>query len=226
MHWEEDKLGGEHAVSDTVDAVFDISCRTLPVDHAYALSRAVQGALPWLADEKRAGLHLLHVAGSGNGWVRPDDPQALLYLSRRTKLALRLPRRRVDDASRLVGRTLDVNGHMLHVGKLTERPLSRITTLFSRYVAMPSGADETGFVEAAVRELATLGIQPRKMLCGLATPIATPAQTLLARSIMLANLALEESLLLQEHGLGLERKLGCGVFLPHKDVDDLRRRQG
>ena len=45
------------------------------------------------------------------------------------------------------------------------------------------------------------------------------------RSLMLADLALEESMLLQEHGLGLERKLGCGLFLPHKDVEDLRRRQ-
>ena len=27
---------------------------------------------------------------------------------------------------------------------------------------------------------------------------------------------------LQRHGLGEGRKLGCGVFIPHKDVGDLR----
>ena len=31
---------------DIVDAIFAISCRSLPVDHAYALSQAVQAALP------------------------------------------------------------------------------------------------------------------------------------------------------------------------------------
>ena len=34
---------------DFVDAVFAISCRSLPVDHAYALSQAIRSALPWFA---------------------------------------------------------------------------------------------------------------------------------------------------------------------------------
>ena len=29
---------------------------------------------------------------------------------------------------------------------------------------------------------------------------------------------------LQQHGLGAERKLGCGLFIPHKDIADLRSR--
>jgi hypothetical protein len=33
-----------------------------------------------------------------------------------------------------------------------------------------------------------------------------------------------QSLALQRHGLGEARKLGCGVFIPHKDVGDLRAR--
>jgi hypothetical protein len=41
---------------------------------------------------------------------------------------------------------------------------------------------------------------------------------------MLAGLTLEESLALQRHGLGAKRKLGCGVFIPHKDIADLRSR--
>ena len=97
MHWEESTSAEEYAIPDTiVDAVFDISCRSLPVDHSYALSQAIQCALPWFAHE--AGLHLIHVAGSGNGWRRPDDPRALLHLSRRTKLALRIPKERIADA--------------------------------------------------------------------------------------------------------------------------------
>jgi hypothetical protein len=41
---------------------------------------------------------------------------------------------------------------------------------------------------------------------------------------MLAGLRLEQSLALQRHGLGDERKLGCGLFIPHKGIGDLRDR--
>ena len=226
MHWEENTPAEETTVPDTVvDAVFSISCRNLPVDHAYALSQAIQRALPWFADEACAGLHTIHVAGSGNGWQRPDDPRALLHLSRRTKLALRIPKERISDAGDLIDQTLDVDGHALRVEKIALRPLSRITTLFSRYVLITTVDDEEDFLEAAADELRTLGIRPRKMLCGLTTLIATPARTLQARSLMIAGLSPGESVLLQQQGLGSERKLGCGVFLPHKDIDDLRRRQ-
>ena len=226
MHWEEITPAEEYAVPDAVvDAVFSISCRNLPVDHAYALSQAIQRALPWFADEACAGLHTIHVAESGNGWQRPDDPRALLHLSRRTKLALRIPKERISDAGDLINQTLDVDGHALRVEKIALRPLSRITTLFSRYVVIATGDDEAGFLQAAANELRALGIQPRKMLCGLTTPIVTPARTLQARSLMIAGLSPGESVLLQQQGLGSERKLGCGLFLPHKDIDDLRRRQ-
>jgi len=226
MHWEESTPAEEPVVPDTVvDAVFGISCRTLPVDHAYALSQAIQRALPWFASEAGAGLHIIHVAGSGNGWQRPVDPTALLHLSRRTKLALRIPKQRIAAANALIGQTLDVDGHALHVDEITLRPLSRITTLFSRYVLITTVDDEESFLEAAAGQLGTLGIRPRKMLCGLTTPIATPARTLQTRSLMIAGLSPGESVLLQQRGLGSERKLGCGLFLPHKDIDDLRRRR-
>ncbi len=225
MHWEASTAAEEYAVPDTVvDAVFDISCRNLPVDHAYALSQSIQRILPWFADEEGAGLHIIHVAGSGNGWSRPADPQALLHLARRTKLTLRIPRGRIADASALLNQTLDVDGHALRVDKVTLRPLSRITTLLSHYVVITAGDDEAGFLKAAAAQLGALGIRPGKMLCGLTTPIATPLRTLQTCSLMLADLTLEESMLLQRQGLGPERKLGCGLFLPHKDISDLRRK--
>lgn len=225
MYWQEKKLADEFVVPDDVaDAVFAISCRSLPVDHAYALSRAIQAALPWFADEPHAGLHVIHGADSGNGWMRPEDPHALLHLSQRTKLALRLPKHRLGDVEALLGRTLDVAGHALRVDKLTLRPLSRITTLFSRHVVIVAGDDESGFLKAAIEQLGTLGIKPTKMLCGKQTSVETPAGTLLTRSLMLADLEVDESVLLQQRGLGPERKLGCGLFIPHKDINEVRRK--
>jgi CRISPR-associated protein Cas6 len=206
-----------------VDAVFAIACRSLPVDHAYALQQAIEEALPWFAQEPSAGLHTVHGAASGSGWMRPEGADALLQLSHRAKLALRLPAHRAQEAAALVGHTLQVAGWPLRVEKMALRPLSRITTLFSRCVVLAAD-DEVAFVSAATGELGALGIRAERMVCGRVTPVATPERTYQARSLMLAGLGLEQSLLLQRSGLGAGRKFGCGLFIPHKDIADLRSR--
>lgn len=206
-----------------VDAVFAIACPCLPVDHAYALQQAIEEALPWFAQEPRAGLHTVHGAASSSGWMRPEGAHALLQLSHRARLALRLPAHRAEQAAALVGRTLQVAGWPLHVEKMALRPLSRITTLFSRCVVLAAG-DEAAFVSAATEELGALGIRAERMVCGRVTPVATPERTYQGRSLMLAGLTLEQSLLLQQSGLGGGRRFGCGLFIPHKDIADLRSR--
>jgi CRISPR-associated protein Cas6 len=225
VYWQENKPSEDYVIPDSVvDAVFGISCRNLPVDHAYALSQAIQTALPWFTAEADAGLHTIHGADSGNGWMRPEDPRALLQLSHRTKFLLRLPKQRLADAEALLGKTLDVAGHALRLDKLTVRPLSRITTLFTRHLVIAAGHDESAFLQHAMELFAALGIRPAKMLCGKMTTIALPAQSLQTRSLMVADLTVEEAVLLQQRGLGPERKLGCGLFIPHKDINEVRRK--
>ncbi len=223
------------APGDIVDAVFAISCRSLPVDHAWALSQAIEGALPWFADEPDASLHTVHGAASASGWMRPEGADEMLQLSHRARLALRLPRHRIDAAGALVGRTLQVADWPLRVDRLALRPLSPITTLFARCVvlagtdAMPASVinaadDEPAFMAAAARELGALGIRPATMLCGRVTLVGTPTRTYQSRSVMVAGLTREQSLALQQRGLGIGRRLGCGVFIPHKDIGDLNAR--
>ena len=211
-------------MDEVVDAVFAIECRSLPVDHAYALSQALQAALPWFADEPQAGLQTVHGAASGAGWVRPEGGDAVLQLSRRTRLVLRLPESRLRDAAALTGRTLDIAGWPMRVGRLSPRPLLRITSLFSRSVIFEGAADEPAFVAAAIEGLRALGVEASTMLCGRDVTLATPEGTYRTRSLMLTVATPAQSLALQRHGLGEARKLGCGLFIPHKDVGDLRSR--
>jgi hypothetical protein len=35
---------------------------------------------------------------------------------------------------------------------------------------------------------------------------------------MIADLTSQDSITLQEQGLGEGRKIGCGLFVPHKDI--------
>ncbi|MDH4133708.1 MAG: hypothetical protein OEV31_02870, partial [Gammaproteobacteria bacterium] len=153
MFWQESKPD-EHFVvpDDVVDISYRITCRTLPVDHAWALSHAVCSALPWIPDEAGAGVHTIHVADSGNGWMRPEGTDEMLLLSKRTRLVLRIPRARYEEAAGLTGKTLDIAGHPLRVEEATIKPLSVITTIFSRYIASDAVEDENTFLTTMVRE--------------------------------------------------------------------------
>jgi len=209
-------------MDEIVDAAFAIECRSLPVDHAFALSAAIQAALPWFAEEPQAGLHTVHGAASGAGWQRPEGEDALLQLSHRTRLVLRLPERRMRDAAALTGQMLDVAGFPMRVGRLSPRPLLRIASLFSRSVIFGNAGDETEFLAAAAEALRALGVEASTMLCGREVTLATPQRPYRTRSLMVTVATPAQSLELQRQGLGEARKLGCGLFIPHKDVGDLR----
>ena len=222
MYWEEEKTEQQDLDTRAVlDLVFSISCRALPVDHAYSLSQAIQQHLPWIVDEEHAGIHAIHVAESGNGWFRPDSEDQLLYPSKRTKLTLRVPKHRIDDAGQLVGKTIDIDGNALSINKVSERPLSEITTIFSRYIAAEGDMDEMAFMENVMAAMNAMNVKPKKMLCGREMQIKTPEAVLVTRSLMIAELKKEESLLLQQKGLGTRRWMGCGLFLPHKDIAEI-----
>lgn len=223
MYWHEEDERKPTVSLDTVDVAFDLEGRTLPVDHAYALARAVGEVLPWLAAEPSAGIHPVYVAGSGNGWMRPEGSDELLHLSRRTKLLLRLPQRRVEDAKALCGQPIEVSGHRLGVGRASVRPLQAIGTLFARYIVVEANADENDFLAQTAAGLRALGVAPRKMLCGREARLATPTGPLRVNSLMLAELKPDESLKLLLHGLGPRRELGCGIFIGHKDIAPVKQ---
>jgi CRISPR-associated protein Cas6 len=219
MLWQEEEPEKVAAIpKNIVDIVFDINCRCLPVDHAYALSQAIFRQLPWFEQEAQAGLHLIHGAESGNGWIRPDEQDDLLYLSRRTKLTLRLPEHRLTDAKMLSGCRLEIDGYSLKVGNAKEKPLTQMPVLFARHILAAPTEDENVFLEQAVAEIQQMGIQCRKALCGKTHRLKMPDGDLFTRSLMIADLTPVDSMTLQEQGLGEGRKIGCGLFVPHKDI--------
>lgn len=225
MFWEEDEAAsaGPRVPEDVLDLSFRIRCATLPVDHAHPLAQALIGRLPWLAREAGAGIHAIHVAASGNGWYRPDAASGeLLHLSRRTRMTLRLPRERVEQAKALRGARLDIAGYPLVVGEAAERPLVRSDTLYARYVLAEGFGTEEAFLAEMVATLRGMGIVVRKALCGREHAFRTPEGPLRVRSLMLADLRPAEAFELQRQGLGAGRTLGCGLFIAHKGIKTLK----
>ncbi len=229
MLWEESPSAQRFVVPDTVvDLVFSIHCRSLPLDHAYALSQAITAELPWLSETATAGIHTIHGAASGNGWYRPEDDSgdALLYLSRRAKLELRLPRERVEDARKLVERSLDVAGHSLRIGACSVRLLSPLNPLFARYIIADPAQDEAAFLAEMADGLRRLGLNFRRMLCGRSHHLTTADTRHFTRSLLVADLSPTDAVRLQEHGLGPGRLIGCGLFIPHKGIDPVSQSNG
>ena len=221
--WQTEQENAEQFVApDTVqDIQFSIDCKTLPVDHAQALSRAVLVALPWFASEPLAALHLIHVAGSGNGWERPEGGKGILHPSRRTKLVLRVPKQRLDDARALSGQVLEVAGGRMAIGDSSTRLLSVTNTLYARHVVVEDPEQsEQAFIATVVDELKRLSLHFKKVLCGKTITFETDDGPLMTRSLMVADLPYEDAIRLQERGLGQDRykKLGCGLFIAHKSV--------
>lgn len=223
MYWQEDQQDDvQHQVpADIVDLSFKVSCKALPSDHAHDLWTAVRQALPWFDNEPAAGLHLIHGAESGNGWLRPEGPDELLYLSRRTRMTLRLPGARIESAEALSGQTLDVGGHELRLGEARVHELSSLKTLFARYV-VSEDSEEEAFLNNCARELGEMGIRVKKMMAGRVHRLRFPETVINTRSLMIDGVRIEESVEIQRRGLGLGRKFGCGLFLPHKGIDSVR----
>ena len=224
MFWNEEESKEEFKVSDdVVDLVFKLDCKMLPLEHAYALSQAIQSVLDWIETDEVAGIHQIHVAESGNGWMRPEDPtNEVLHLSRRTRMSIRVPKERIEDTKQLTGKTLDIDGYKLTIGDASIKLLSELSPLFSRYVICDDKLSEEQFLMAVANQLQAMDIPVKKMMAGKQHIIQTPDERIYTRSIMVADLDKEQSVRLQQRGVGPGRHLGCGIFVPQKGIKPVK----
>lgn len=220
MHWQEKQDANQLSIPDDIqDLCFRISAKTLPLDHANALFEAVSSALPWIKDQPDAAIHSIYYPQSGNGWKREeDDPDQTFFVSARSRLKIRLPVTRLPEAQILQNMNLDIEGHKLQVKNATTMPLIKTTTLFSRRIIIDKNENEEVFVDRVVKQLTDMGIQIRKVLCGRQYKLKLDDEVLNVRSVMLADLEVEDAFHLQEKGLGQHQLFGCGIFIPHKSI--------
>jgi CRISPR-associated protein Cas6 len=205
-------------MNNVVDVAFRIQGDRLPVDHAWALSKAVTKILPWINHDIRNGIHQVQIPESGSGWQRPPTG-SWMHLSKRTNFMLRVPMDRVEDSRALCGEILSISDCNFTVGKVHIRHLAPLTTLYAHHVIMPLEIDnEDTLLEWTTSLLRKNKIETTQMICGRQRQISTPHNILQTRSLMITELKLEESLMLQTKGLGPYRELGCGLFIPHKST--------
>ncbi len=191
---------------DMVDVAFTLRGGTIPADHGWRLLQLLAERLDWLAAEADAGVHPIRGARALAGEI---------HLGARARLMLRLPRERAEQSFTLSGARLAL-GNGVEVGGARLRQLFAHGTLYSQFVATGT-PDEAGFQRDVSAELERAGIGC-KVICGRMRHAQTEDAEIVGFSLMLHDISPEHSLRMQAAGLGAGRKLGCGIFIPHKSA--------
>ncbi len=204
-----------------IDLAFPIHGRRIPQDHGYAVYGALCRVQPAFHQSGWLGVHPVSGQPDGNGF---------LQLHTRTSLILRIPVERIAEALPLAGQSLSISGEQIELGVPTVRPLVPAATLDSRLVVIkltdvprklapeegkrPS-LDVAGIAERfraeLERQIARVEVHGEVILCGRGR-ITVGGRRVVGYSVRVAGLEPEESLRLQEHGLGGKRAMGCGIF--------------
>ncbi|HFC92446.1 MAG TPA: type I-MYXAN CRISPR-associated protein Cas6/Cmx6 [Leucothrix mucor] len=226
MFWQEDedKTLPYDIPDEVIDISFNIICKQLPLDHAWELREQLHQALPWLKENKLAGIHQLFVADSNNGWMRPEEGEnQVLHPSRRTRLYLRIASKDIEETKALEGKTLMIANHPLKLGKPKQKELVNTSIIFSRHLVSDENETEDDFLRRYAAEFKRItGDTITKMMSGKANIIKTPDGGVYTRHLMIADLNTDASIKIQQFGMGEERQLGCGIFLPHKGIKSLK----
>lgn len=189
---------------------FDLQGSRLPKDHGLALYKGLMQLLPWLEQDEEAAIH--HIQGANT-----EGDQILL--NHRAKLVIRAPKNRLEEFMTLSGQTIDVEGHPLTLGKCKLKPITLHTPLYAHCVTTGSD-EETSFAADVIRQLDVMHIDSR-FICGRRQSIRTAAGEVSGYSLMLHGIPIEHAIQVQETGIGGHRKLGCGIFIPHKSIQAL-----
>jgi CRISPR-associated protein Cas6 len=220
VYWQDDKDAAEafRVPDDVIDIVFKMSGARLVVDHAQSLADAICERLPD-SSHGQIGIHRIRVGASGNGWNSPGEAGEIMQLSRRTRLVMRIHKSVHRQVLQLCDTQLEIEGEQLKLGASSVRKLSSITTLFSHSIVCDEAQAESDFLDDMASALEAMNVKVKKMICGTTHSIRSDQGSIFTRALMVAELTPEESVELQQRGIGPGRLIGCGLFLPHKGID-------
>lgn len=187
-----------------VDLAFRLNGSAIAVDHGYALYAALSRIVPEIHQANDIGVQPIRGIYTGNGKIQ---------LSPTSRLIVRLPDEAIRPYLKLAGKRLVVDDSPLSVGVPEVRMLLPVARLRARLVTIKGFLQEEEFLAAAMRQLQQLGVNGRAHL-GEHRTFRIKDKQVVGFEMFVTQLTAEESLDLQENGLGGRRKMGCGVFVP------------
>ena len=208
-------------MTQILDILFRVIGTEVPADHGYALFGAVSRILEsdrdrWLHGNPHIGLHTIRGARGVPGRY---------LLSGTASFGLRLPGELLPRSLKLAGKSIELDGCRLRVGVGQTRALIPVTTLHCRIATTRNGNDPDRFDAEIARQAAVLDIHGRIFRVPQREPgsdgrdssrrvVRVRDKRIVGYALLATELTAEESIRLQERGLGGRRRMGCGVFVP------------
>lgn len=194
----------------TVDLAFAVlAAEPIPADHGYHLYGALSRISPQLHETNGIAVHPIRGQQIGNRQLQLND---------RSRLVLRVDADQISQLIALAGKQLDVAGRRLRVGVPQIWTLRPAPSLRSRLVTIKGFLDPEPFQAAARRQLDDMGVSAEAQLTlGKRRTVRIKDKEVVGYEVLVEALTAEESLTLQERGLGGRRHMGCGVFVPTGD---------
>lgn len=196
-----------------VELCFPVRGKYLPADHGYALFAACVHLNPEIRQQET--LSILTIPGY-------PDKQGKILLTEQSHLRIRTPISQIPLVYSLSGKSICLGVHEIAIGIPKIFMLQPADTLKSRIAVIKGHQEPESFLAAAQRQLDELEISaqisiPRdKKGDYYRKTIKVKRYTVVGFSMQVSGLSEEDSLKLQQWGIGGKRHLGCGYFLPCK----------
>ncbi len=209
-----------------VDLQFSVRGKKIPADHGYLLLSAIAKIVPEVHGDDAIGIHPINGQLIGG---------RALAVTNKSRLTIRLPVERIKQFLPLAGKALFIGEDTIQLGVPQTRPLIPAARLYSRLVIIKGFMEPDAFLKAVQRQLDAAGIKGvpslipqsdiaeanRDKKAGthsdyLRRTIQIRGREIVGFSLRVEQLTAEESILLQERGIGGRRRFGCGIFIPER----------
>jgi len=216
-----------------VDLSFRLLGKSIPADHGYVLYGALSGIVRAIHNsdaETWKGLGIHPINGQPSGDRR-------LTLTPSSRLTMRVDSDLIKDLLEVAGKGLTLGDDKVRVSVPTVYPLRPVVRLRSRLVTFKHRMEPEPFLAKAQEELSKLNIKVTpglirrsgaRSLEGRTEPAADRSpfirrtlrihdKEVVGFAMEVSGLSADESLRLQETGLGGRRRFGCGIFMPVRE---------
>jgi CRISPR-associated protein Cas6 len=216
-----DFLASQHSgsrVEPFVELCFPVRGKNLPADHAYALFAACVHLNSEIRQQKT--LSILTIPGF-------PDRQGKIILTEESCLRIRVPIPQIPLVYKFAGKSIRLGVHEIQIGIPEISMLKPSGKIKSRIVVIKGYSEPQSFLLAAQRQLDKMEISGQISIAKdrkgefCRKTIKVKRFTIVGFTTEVSGLSDEDSLKLQQWGIGGKRHLGCGYFLPCKGAKDV-----
>lgn len=178
----------------------------IPADHGFPIYSAISRILPEWHEMEDFGIFPIAGIQIGN---------RMMALTETSRLSIRIDAERIGEILSLAGKSIGLGSTFLQIGVPTVHSLVPAGSLRCRLATIKGFMEPDEFIGAVRRQLDALGISPSVLIeTGKTRDLMIHDKRVVGFELFLYGLNEEESIRVQENGIGGRRKMGCGLFLP------------